>query len=244
MFNTIKAVLTIFFATIIFGIIAIILSLKKRSRTIDYINYSGRPWGKYVLKGCGVRLEVEGAENLPEQPCIIMYNHSSTFDIAAFCAGMPIEWRAIVKSEVAKIPFIGSICRLSGQYFVARDGGAGDLQMVKEIAEKIKHGPSVLVAPEGTRSEDGNLLPFKKGGFVIALRAKVPVVTMVITGGRDIKPKNSRLIKPGVMKIKFLEPIYVDKLGKGREGREKLEKLVRDQMEAVLREEQNLKVAV
>ena len=244
MFNTIRAYLSIFFVTIIFGIVAIILSRFKRSKTIHYINYSGRPWGKYVLKGCGVRLLVQGAENLPEQPCIIMYNHSSFFDIAAFCAGMPIEWRAIVKKELAKVPLVGLVCRLSGQYFVARDGSAGDLRMVKEIAEKIKHGPSVLVAPEGTRSKDGNLLPFKKGGFVIALRAKVPVVTMVITGGRDIKPKNSRMFKPGVMKIKFFEPIYVDKLNRGREGREKLEKLVRDQMEAVLKEEQNLKVAV
>lgn len=244
MFNTIRAVLSIFFVTIIFGIIAIILSQLKRSKTTHYIDYSGRPWGKYVLKGCGVRLLVDGAENLPQEPCIIMYNHSSFFDIAAFCAGMPIEWRAIVKNELAKVPLVGLVCRLSGQYFVARDGSAGDLHMVREIAEKIKHGPSVLVAPEGTRSKDGNLLPFKKGGFVIALRAKVPVVSMVITGGRDIKPNNSRMFKPGVMKIKFLEPIYVDKLGKGREGREKLEKLVRDQMEAVLKEEQNLKVGV
>ena len=173
-----------------------------------------------------------------------MYNHSSSFDIYAFCAGMPIEWLTIMKNEVGEIPIIGWVCKLMGQYFVSRDGSSGDLQMVKEIAEKIKHGPSVLVAPEGTRSEDGNLLPFKKGGFVIALRAKVPVVTMVITGGRDISSKNSRLIKPGVMKIKFLEPIYVDKLQKGRAGREELEKLVRDQMEAVLKEQRNLKAAV
>ncbi|NIS09085.1 MAG: 1-acyl-sn-glycerol-3-phosphate acyltransferase [Candidatus Dadabacteria bacterium] len=243
MFNTIKAVLTISFATIFFGIIAFILSLRKSSRTIDYIKYTGRPWGKCVLKGCGVNLIVEGTENLPQKPCIIMYNHSSFFDIAAFCASMPIEWRAIVKKELAKVPIVGFVCRVSGQYFVARDGSADDLQKVKEIAEKIKSGPSVLVAPEGTRSKDGNLLPFKKGGFVIALRAKVPVVTMVITGGRFIRPKNSRMFHPGEMKIKIFEPISVDKLGKGREGREKLEKLVREQMESVLREQQNLKVA-
>jgi len=241
MFNTIKAWFSILFVTIIFGAIAIILSQIKRSMAFDY---AVRPWGKYILKGCGVRLEVEGSENLPKEPCIIMYNHSSFFDILAFSAGMPIEWKAIIKNDVAKIPIIGLICRLTGQYFVARDGSSGDLHMVKEIAEKIIHGPSVLVAPEGTRSEDGELLPFKKGGFVIALRAKVPVVTMVITGGIDIKSKNSRLVKPGVMKIKFFEPIYVDKLEKGRAGREKLEKLVRDQMESVLKEEKELKMAV
>ena len=241
MFNTIKAWLSVIFFTIIFGILALILTQIKKSKTFEY---AVRPWGKYILKGCGVRLEVQSSENLPKEPCIIMYNHSSAFDILAFSAAMPIDWKTIMKNEVAKIPIVGLVCKLTGQYFVTRDGSAGDLHMVKEIAEKIKHGPSVLVAPEGTRSEDGELLPFKKGGFVIALRAKVPVVTMVITGGRDIKSKNSWLVKPGVMKIKFLEPIYVDKLEKGRAGREKLEKLVRDQMEAVLKEEQKLKMAV
>jgi 1-acyl-sn-glycerol-3-phosphate acyltransferase len=241
MFNTIRAYLSISFVTIVFGTIAIILSQIKRNKIFDY---AVRPWGKYILKGCGVRLLVEGEENLPKEPCIIMYNHSSSFDIYAFCAGVPFEWKAIMKDEVAKIPFVGWVCRLTGQYFVSRDGSAGDLETVKEIAEKVKHGPSVLVAPEGTRSEDGNLLPFKKGGFVIALRAKVPVVTMVITGGRDIKPKKSRMIKPGVMKIRYFEPIYIDKLGKGRQGREKLENLVRDQMQSVLKEEQKLRMAI
>ncbi len=241
MFNTVKAWLSVMFVTIIFGTLAIILTKIKRSIAFDY---AVRPWGKYILKGCGIRLEVQGVENLPEEPCIIMYNHSSAFDIMAFSAAMPIEWVTIIKNEVAKVPIIGTVCKLTGQYFVSRDGSSGDLHMVKEIAEKIKNGPSVLIAPEGTRSEDGNLLPFKKGGFVIALRAKVPVVTMVITGGRDIKSKNSRHVKPGVMKIKFFEPIYVDKFEKGRAGREKLQKLVRDQMEAVLKEERKLKMAV
>ncbi|NIS76902.1 MAG: hypothetical protein GTO00_04655, partial [Deltaproteobacteria bacterium] len=81
--------------------------------------YAVRPWGKYVLKGCGIRLEVEGEENIPKEPCIIMYNHSSSFDIYAFSAGVPYEWRAIMKDEIADIPFVGWVCKMTGQYFVA-----------------------------------------------------------------------------------------------------------------------------
>lgn len=239
MFNTIKGHASILSVTVIFGTLAMILSLINKTWTFKY---AVKPWGTYILKGCGVRLDIEGLEHLPQDPCILMYNHSSSFDIFAFAAGVPFEWRAIMKDEVAKIPFVGWVCRLTGQYFVARDGGSRDLNMVKEIVEKIKHGPSVLVAPEGTRSKDGNLLPFKKGGFVIALQAKVPVVTMVITGGNDVYPKGSKQIKPGVMNIKYFEPIHVDELGRGRQAREQLEKVVRGQMISVLGEDKDTQV--
>ncbi|NIP37517.1 MAG: 1-acyl-sn-glycerol-3-phosphate acyltransferase [Candidatus Dadabacteria bacterium] len=240
MFNTIRGYIALSTVTVFFGTLALILAIFSKPWTF---RYAVRPWGTYVLKGCGVRLDVEGEDNLPKDPCILMYNHSSSFDIYAFSAGVPFEWRAIMKDEVAKIPFVGWVCRMTGQYFVARDGGSRDLNMVKEIVEKIKHGPSVLVAPEGTRSEDGNLLPFKKGGFVIALQAKVPVVTMVITGGNDVYPKGSKQIKPGVMKIKYFKPIYVDELGRGRQAREQLEKVVREQMISVLGVERDTQAA-
>ncbi len=241
MFNTVKGYIALGTVTVLFGTIAMILALFNKTWTFKY---AVRPWGKYVLKGCGIRLEVQGEENIPQEPCIIMYNHSSSFDIYAFCAGVPYEWRAIMKDEVAKIPFVGWVCKLTGQYFVARDGGTRDLETVKLIAGKIRQGPLVLVAPEGTRSEDGNLLPFKKGGFVIALQAKVPVVTMVITGGNDVYPKGSRQIKPGVMKIKYFEPIFVDQLGRGRQARERLEKVVREQMISVLGRERDTQASV
>ena len=88
MFNTIKAWLSVIFFTIIFGILALILTQIKKSKTFEY---AVRPWGKYILKGCGVRLEVQSSENLPKEPCIIMYNHSSAFDILALSAAIPMD---------------------------------------------------------------------------------------------------------------------------------------------------------
>lgn len=239
MLHTIRCWLTFIFITIIFGSLGVLFALLDKSRVS---RLSIRPWGKYMLKGCGIELEVKGIEHLYVQPSIIMYNHQSVFDIFAFCAVVPVEWKAVMKSEVASIPCIGWVSRLTGQYFVARDGSSGDLSQVKKICDKIRNGPSVLIAPEGTRSEDGNLLPFKKGGFVIALRSGVPVIPMIITGGYNLKVKNSYKINSGTMKVTILEPINLENMGRGRVGREKLESIVRERMINVLKQNNNADV--
>ncbi len=195
------------------------------------IKCSVRPWGKTVLWICGVKLDVTGVENLPPGPFIVMYNHQSSFDIPAFSAALPFEWRAVMKKEVASVPFIGWVCVLSGQYFVARDGSVGDTNKVREIVRKIKEGPSVLIAPEGTRSEDGNLLPFKKGGILIALLSKVPVVPMIIWGGGNVRKKGSYELNSGTrIKISILPPIEIEDYPKGKAGSERLESVLRERM--------------
>jgi 1-acyl-sn-glycerol-3-phosphate acyltransferase len=220
--------------TIFFGIIGLFLSVTSKNLVVPY---AVRPWARINLKTGGIGLEVEGVENLPDEPCIIMFNHQSALDILAYMAVLPIDWRAIMKKEVGQIPFIGWVARLSGHYQVARDGSRSDTKEVKKIVGKIRSGPTVVIAPEGTRSMDGKLLPFQKGGFLIAVLAKVPVVPMIITGGLQILSKGSAWINTGTMKVKILPAIYVDNLPKGREGREKLMQIVREQMEEVLNQE-------
>jgi len=231
MIRTIYCAIVFVVFTTFFGIIGIILSLTYRPFVVPY---AVKPWAKANLRAGGIRLQVQGLENLPEEPCIIMFNHQSALDILAYMSILPIDWRAIMKREVGQIPFIGWVSRLSGHYLVARDGSSSDTKEVKKIVGKIRSGPSVVVAPEGTRSKDGKLLPFQKGGFLIAVLARVPVVTMVITGGLKLLSKGSRHPNPGTMKIKILPPISVDHLPKGREGREELMAIVREQMEEVL----------
>ena len=148
-----------------------------------------------------------------------------------------------MKDDVAKIPFVGWVSKLTGQYFVARDGSKRDTEQVKNIAKQIRHGPPVILAPEGTRSPDGKLLPFQKGGFVIALLARVPVVPVVISGGHEIMPKGSLWIDPGSMSMKIFPPIDVKNLSQGRAGREELESLVRDCMLKGLGEHDTMRIA-
>ena len=205
------------------------------------VKYAVHPWGVTMLWAWGVKLRVEGIENLPKETSILMYNHQSSFDILAFSAALPIEWKAIMKKEVLRMPFVGWVSKISGHYFVSRDGSEGDTKEVRKIVSQIKSGPSVIIAPEGTRSIDGSLLPFKKGGFLIALLSGVPVVPMVIWGGRNIQSKDNSKIEAGrEMLVKIFEPIDVTKLPRGRRGREELENKVRTQMESLINEKLSL----
>ena len=226
--NLVPYILSVFFTTF-WGLIGLVLAPFSNYLAVKY---AVRPWGKTVLWSWGVKLNVEGLENLPAGTSMIMYNHQSSFDILAFSAALPIEWKAIMKKEVLHMPFVGWVSKISGHYFVSRDGSAGDTKEVKKIVSQIRSGPSVIVAPEGTRSLDGQLLPFRKGGFLIAILAGVPVVPMVIWGGLNIRKKGQfKVQRNKEMLVKIFEPIDVTKLPKGRKGREELEDQVRNLME-------------
>lgn len=220
--------------TTFYGTIGLICSLVS-PRNLLY-KWATIPWGQQVLGFCGVKVEVEGVENIPKEPSVIMYNHQSSADIFASSGYFPYPWICVLKKELYHVPFIGWMTRAMGCYFVGRDGGSQDTQEVRKMAQVIKQGPSVMIAPEGTRSPDGKLLPFKKGGFLVAMMAKVPVVPMVIMGGRDVMPKGAKGIIPGRMKIKYFPPINVEGLPSGKEGREELMRIVRESMEGALAE--------
>ena len=224
----------IWILTIIFGTFGVLLSPFAPNILARYIF---RPWAKLILLLTGCKVEVVGSENIPTEPCIFMYNHQSVYDVISFMAVLPVEWKAIMKREIGRIPFIGWIAHLAGHYLVSRDGSASDANEVRKIVRKIKKGPSVVLAPEGTRSLDGNLLPFQEGGFLIAMMAQVPVVTMVMQGGIERRSRESKHFMPGMMKVTIFPPIDVKELPKGKAGREALMGKVRSQMESVLHED-------
>jgi len=221
-----SAILTTFW-----GLLALILALFSNRLAIIL---AVRNWGRTMLWAWGIKLEIEGFEKLPQdKSTIIMYNHQSSFDILVFSAVIPFEWKAIMKKEVLSIPFVGWVSKIGGHYFVSRDGSSDDTKEVKKIVSEIKTGPSLILAPEGTRSYDGRLLPFKKGGFLIAMLAGVPVVPMLIWGGKNIKSKNKfKLNSNRVINVKIFDPIDVSLLPRGKKGREELENSVRDLLES------------
>ena len=226
--RSVLAIILLSLFTAFWGSVGIVVSLFANRHLIKC---SVRPWGKTVLWACGVRLDVEGIENFPDGPFIVMFNHQSSLDILVFSAVLPFEWKAVMKNEVASIPFVGWVCTLSGHYFVARDGSVGDTNRVREIIRKIRKGPSVIIAPEGTRSEDGVLLPFKQGGFLMASLSRVPVVPMIIWGGKDVRKKGSyELNTDRNIVVRILPSIDTASLPKGKEGGEKLESVVREEM--------------
>jgi 1-acyl-sn-glycerol-3-phosphate acyltransferase len=164
----------------------------------DYLHSYARFWAKISLRLAGVRLSVKGIENIPtDRPIIYMPNHQSNFDILALFAGLPGQFRWLAKEELFHIPLLGMAMRRTGYIPVNRSDRRKAIQGMAEAVRRITEGTSVIIFPEGTRSPDGTLLPFKKGGFIMALQSQVPVVPVAIRGSRDIMPKHSLLIQGG-----------------------------------------------
>ena len=135
------------------------------SKTGDAIWWIGRVWSRLILWFGGVDVRVSGLENVkPGQSYVFMSNHLSSVDIWVMMAKMPIVFRMIAKKQLAKIPFLGWGMRAGRFIFIDRSNPTKARETIRQAAERVKAGESLLLFPEGTRSRTGDLLPFKKGG--------------------------------------------------------------------------------
>lgn len=167
-----------------------------------------RLWSWLILKTCRVRLEAHYSPALDVSiPAVYMSNHQSLFDTPALILAMPADFRMIPKHELLFVPILGQSLWLAGFIFVNRRNRASAIKSLDRAAARVERGTSIVIFPEGTRSPDGALLPFKKGGFALALKAGVPVVPVSIRGGREILPKKSLRIRPGRMEAIFGAPV-------------------------------------
>ena len=193
-------------------------------------------WGTNSLRLAAVRIKVEGQENIPTgSAAIYMANHSSNFDILSLYAALPVQFRWLAKKELFEIPIFGASLRRSGYIPVERTDTRKSLVALKAAAQRVKAGTSVIVFPEGTRSPDGNLLPFKGGGFILAVQSGVPVVPVVIVGTRDINPKGSLTVRASEVLIRILPPI--ETAGLKSSDRDQLADQVRQAIESSLHPE-------
>lgn len=201
----------------------------------NYLHTYARLWGRIGLLLAGVGLEVEGRENLlSDRPVIYMSNHQSNFDILAVFAGLPGQFRWLAKEELFRIPLFGLTMRRAGYIPLDRSDRQKAIQGMGAAARRIAAGASVMIFPEGTRSPDGSLLPFKKGGFILALESQVPIVPIVIRGSCKIMPKHSRWIRGGTIRITIFPSI--DTTGRTLAGRDELMEEVRVPIAAALEE--------
>ncbi len=177
-------------------------------------------WSRYGLLVAGVRLDVEGAELVPrDRPLIFMGNHQSNFDIMTLFQAVPVRFNWLAKEELFKVPFFGPSIRSAGYIPVNRGDGRDALRSLDRAAELIRAGTSVAIFPEGTRSTDGRLLPFKRGGFILAAKAGVPIVPFTIVGSREVNPPDNFLfLRPGRIRIRFSPPIPTGDRGAGQQA--------------------------
>jgi len=165
-------------------------------------------WARIHLMASGIRVSVTGLENIASPPYIFMCNHQSALDIFSLFVALPLQFKWIAKRELFFIPFLGWAMKRAGYISLDRKHPREAIKAMDDAAQKIRGGINIIIFPEGTRSEDGSLLPFKKGVFTLALRAKVPILPVGISGSSQLQPKGSFIPnKKGVIYIRIGKPI-------------------------------------
>ncbi|HSA96190.1 MAG TPA: lysophospholipid acyltransferase family protein [Acidobacteriota bacterium] len=168
--------------------------------------------GRWIL---GIDVEAEGLERVdPAERYIFMSNHLSFLDAPLLTTVLPRPVRFIVKRFVFRIPVLGLGMKFSGYVPLDKEGFGEGRKRIARAAELIRtKGYSFLIYPEGTRSREGTLLPFRRGGFFLALETGVPIAPISIQGTYELMPRGSKRIRKGRVRIVFHEPIPVDGTG-------------------------------
>lgn len=215
--------------TVIFCFWGVLISLfDRKGKTVH--RYAAVPWAKIILWVCGVRLVVNGLENIRhDSPQIFMSNHQSFFDIFTLLAGLPVDFKFILKKELMKIPLFGTAMKGARYISIDRADPRMAIMSMNEAAERIQSGAYVLIFPEGTRSVDGKVQDLKKGGFHLAMKSGCDIVPIAINKSRDIAPKGSLRIKKGTIILNIGKAIRVKEYAKSE-----MDLLIRHTRESII----------
>src|SRR4030043_1326985 len=200
MLRTLFAWVILIISTVILGTVAVFFPPSDSSANPPHL--SARLWGKIQLATTGTTVKVQGLENIDSiKSYLLVANHQSNFDIFVLRVYLPIQFRWIAKAELFRAPFMGWAMSRIGYIAIERESPKKAYRSMLQAAEKVKKGFSVLIFPEGTRSPDGNLQPFKKGLFLIALKSRAPILPITICGTAKIMPKGAWRVYPGRVQI-------------------------------------------
>ena len=181
----------------------------------------------------GIRTQVEGLENVPpNQAVVFCANHQSNVDPPVLFNALHRRLHILFKAELKKLPLLGKAFQVGGFVPIDRASREQSMAAIDQAAESLRQGNSFLTFPEGTRSRTGALLPFKRGPFLMALKAQVPVVPVAVQGGTASMRRGSPIVRPTVVSVRIGEPIPT--AGMDVSDREKLADLVRDSVERLL----------
>jgi len=206
--RTFLVALTLLVLTPVLGTLVIVSGLLGvRDRPGGVFDWAPRTWCRAILWAAGVRVRLHNAERMRHgEPRIYVVNHVSWFDIFTLAAILP-HYKFVAKAELFRIPIFGRAARTAGMISIERDNRKSAFASYDKAAAQIRRGASVVVFPEGTRGRAYNLRPFKKGPFVLAVAAQVPLVPCIVHGTIPIQPKGSFRVRSGEVDVHFLEPI-------------------------------------
>ncbi len=232
MIRTIWAYINMAIATPVLSSAAIVGALFRADP--PYFDAVARNWSKWILWASNVRVRTEGLDTVDlEQPQIFASNHVSWFDVWVISATLPKRFRFVAKAELGKIPIFGQAWKAAGHISVDRSNRASAVASLTEAGKLIRADrSSVVIFPEGTRSATGELLPFKKGAFMLALHTHVDIVPVAVVGSRRVLPKGGWRVRGGEVILRFGPAIPT--AGYDEQNRDELIRRVRSAIEELL----------
>lgn len=233
--RTVLVFLTLLIMTPVFGLMVIVAALfgvKDREGSI-YDN-APRWWARCLVWAAGIRVRLHNEERMRSgEPRIYVSNHISWFDVLTLAAVLP-RYKFVGKAELFRIPLFGRAARAAGMIPIERENRKSAFESYRVAADRIRAGASVVVFPEGTRGRSYALRPFKKGPFVLAVAAGVPMVPTIVHGSLEVMSRDSFRIRSGEVHIHFLESI--DTAGLTYEDRNRLSRAAWDRMAKAMRD--------
>ncbi|MFQ5672613.1 MAG: lysophospholipid acyltransferase family protein [Nitrospinales bacterium] len=197
--------------SIVFGTLSVLAGCVDTSGNTSH--HIASLWARLICRLNGIRVEIIGLENVCfDHAQVFVANHQSYFDIFALTGYLPAQIRWMAKSSLFWIPFVGWAMYAEGSIAVNRQDRKNAYKSFLACVEKIRAGYSVVIFPEGTRSVDGTLGAFKKGGQLLAARAQAPMVPVTIIGSGRIIKKNSIVLRPGPVRVIISPPLAVEEL--------------------------------
>lgn len=190
-------------------------------------------WGVRLALGLsGISYRVTGGEHVPDRAVVFCANHQSNIDPPVLFEALHDRLHILYKAELSKLPLLGRAMQVGGFIPIERRNREQAMAAISRGAASIRAGNSFLIFPEGTRSRTSELLPFKKGGFIMALEAQAPIVPVAITGGRAAMRKGSPIVRPVHVTVRIGAP--VDTAGLGLDDRDRIIAEVRRRIEGLL----------
>ena len=193
--------------TVLWGFLAVALS--PLSQRVAF--HCGTAWATFLVWVSFVRVRVAGREHAPlDRSYVIMSNHQGAYDILALYGFLRRQFRWVIKQELRKVPFLGWGCAAIGHIFVDRSNPRAAIASLDAAKPRLTGGVSALFFPEGTRSPDNRLGPFKKGGFIMARQLERPILPVSVTASWRVVPKRCLFPRPGTVRVRIHPPIAVD----------------------------------
>lgn len=217
---------------LIAGTIGLLIAIPFKAKNLLYVLGHGGVW--LALNLAGIRFTVIGREHVPSNRAVVFCaNHQSNVDPPVLFQALHRRLHILYKAELRQIPVLGRVFEVGGFVAVQRANRDAAFASIEAAAASIRAGNSFLIFPEGTRSKTDALLPFKKGGLVMALRAQAPIVPVAIMGGRAAMQKGSAFVRPVHVTVRIGAP--VETVGMSSDDRDALIDVVRERIEELIR---------